>query len=137
MPFPNSLNGVLSLSGIEIGKIVVAILIVLGALFNLLGAFGLIRLPDVYLRSHAATKSATLGVVCILAAAFIFFWIDTKVMNARLLLGLVFVFITAPVAGHLICRAAYRKNVPLWEKSIQDDLKTRLSKDENRGSTDK
>jgi multicomponent Na+:H+ antiporter subunit G len=127
----------LSLNAIEIGKIIVAILIVLGALFNLLGAIGLLRLPDVYLRSHAATKSATLGVVCILAGAFIFFWIDTKVMNARLLLGLVFVFITAPVAGHLICRAAYRTKVPLWEKSIQDDLKDKLSEDEYLGTTEK
>lgn len=116
---------------------IVGILIVLGAFFNLLGAFGILRLPDVYLRSHAATKSATLGVVCILAGTFIFFWIDTKVMNARLLLGLVFVFITAPVAGHLICRAAYRTNVPLWEKSIQDDLKARLSEGENRGAAEK
>ncbi len=112
-----------------IGKFFVGFLVILGACFNLLGAFGLVRLPDIYLRSHAGTKSATLGVVCILAAAFIFFWITDGVMNARILLGLVFVFITAPVAGHLVARAAYRTKVPLWEKSIQDDLKHHLSED--------
>jgi multicomponent Na+:H+ antiporter subunit G len=120
------------LSEIEIGRIAIAFLILLGACFNLLGAFGIIRLPDVYTRSHAATKSATLGVICILSGAFVFFWLEEGHISARLLLGLIFVFITAPVAGHLICRAAYRTGVPLWEKSIQDDLKVRLNEEDFR-----
>ncbi|MDP5272756.1 monovalent cation/H(+) antiporter subunit G [Chengkuizengella axinellae] len=99
----------------------------LGALFNLLGAIGLLRLPDVYTRSHASTKSVTLGVICILLSAFMYFWMTEGHLSARLLLGIVFVFLTAPVSGHMIVRAAYRTKVPLWDKSIQDDLKERLN----------
>lgn len=107
-------------------EVIVGSLVLLGALLSLVSTFGLIRLPDVYLRSHAATKSATLGVLSVLLAAFIYFMTVEHYTSARLLLGIVFVFITAPVAGHMIGRAAYRTGVPMWEKSVQDDLKTAL-----------
>ncbi|AJE49816.1 cation:proton antiporter [Paenibacillus jamilae] len=105
-----------------IGELFTAILVLFGALFCGLSAFGLIRLPDVYLRSHAATKSATLGVLCVLTGAFLYFLFYVDVVSIKLLLAIVFVFITSPVAGHLNGRAAYRSGVPLWENSVQDDL---------------
>ncbi|WP_348625287.1 monovalent cation/H(+) antiporter subunit G [Paenibacillus peoriae] len=105
-----------------IGELLIAILVLFGALFCGLSAFGLIRLPDVYLRSHAATKSATLGVLCVLTGAFLYFLFYVDVVSIKLLLAIVFVFITSPVAGHLNGRAAYRSGVPLWENSVQDDL---------------
>jgi multicomponent Na+:H+ antiporter subunit G len=108
---------------IEIVKYGAAILIVLGALLSLITTIGLIRLPDTYTRSHAASKSATLGIMFILTGALFFFWMEKGYISARLVLGIVFVFITSPVAGHLISRAAYYTNVPLWEKTTQDDLK--------------
>ncbi|AIQ68328.1 monovalent cation/H(+) antiporter subunit G [Paenibacillus graminis] len=115
-----------------IGELLIAILVLLGALLCGLGAFGLVRLPDVYLRSHAATKSATLGVLCVLAGAFLFFFFYIEVVSIKLLLGIVFVFITSPVAGHLNGRAAYRSGVPLWKGSVQDDLKPVLKKRETK-----
>ncbi|WP_028530851.1 monovalent cation/H(+) antiporter subunit G [Paenibacillus sp. HW567] len=108
---------------IMIGELLIGGLVLLGALFCGLGAFGLFRLPDVYLRSHAATKSATLGVLCVLSGAFLFFFFYMNVASVKLLLAIVFVFITSPVAGHLNGRAAYRSGVPLWKGSVQDDLK--------------
>ncbi|MCI3923644.1 monovalent cation/H(+) antiporter subunit G [Paenibacillus sp. TRM 82003] len=105
-----------------IGEPLVALLIVVGALLSAISAFGLVRLPDVYLRSHAATKSSTLGVMSILVGAFIYFAVFEELTSYRLLLAVVFVFATAPVAGHLIGRAAYRSGVPLWGKSVRDDL---------------
>lgn len=113
----------LSLSGIEISKFIIGTLILAGSLLSLLSAFGLIRLPDLYTRVHAISKGSTLGVLFILLGAFIFFWVFDGYISARLLLGILFVFITAPVAGHLICRAAYNSKTPLWDKSVQDDLK--------------
>jgi len=112
------------------GELIIGLMVLFGALIGALSAFGLIRLPDVYLRSHAATKSATLGVLFILVAAFLYFMIYLEHTSAKLLLGIVFVFITGPVAGHLNGRAAYRSGVPLWNKSIQDDLKD-ASKEEH------
>lgn len=112
-----------SLNTSEISELIIGILILIGALFSLLGALGIVRLPDFYTRSHAATKTATMGVICILLGTFLFFWLVLNQVNILPLLGIVFVFVTAPVGGHLIGRAAYRTNIPLWEKTVKDDLK--------------
>ncbi|WP_449538402.1 monovalent cation/H(+) antiporter subunit G [Ferdinandcohnia sp. Marseille-Q9671] len=108
---------------IETLEILFGIIILFGALLSILSAIGILRLPDVYTRNHAVSKSATLGVLAILFGTFLYFWVIEGYMNARVLLGFVFLFLTSPVAGHLIARAAYNSNVPLWEKSVQDDLK--------------
>lgn len=110
--------------GIELFAVVV---ILIGALFGALGAFGLIRLPDVYLRSHAATKSATLGVLLVLTGAFLYLLIKDGHVSIKLLLGIVFVFMTSPVAGHLNGRAAYRSGVPLDQSTVRDDLRQAAS----------
>lgn len=107
---------------------IVAILILFGTAMSLLSSFGLIRLPDVYNRAHATTKSATLGILSILLGAFIYFLYMHGVTSIRLLLGIVFVFLTAPVAGHLIIRSAHRYGTPLAPISVQDDLKELLDK---------
>ncbi|MDO3410228.1 monovalent cation/H(+) antiporter subunit G [Saccharibacillus sp. CPCC 101409] len=98
------------------------LLILAGALLSVLSAFGLIRLPDVYLRSHAATKSSTLAVMCVLSGVFLYFASAMQTVSINILLGIVFFFITAPVAGHLNGRAAHRSGVPLWNRSIRDEL---------------
>ncbi|MBW7475396.1 monovalent cation/H(+) antiporter subunit G [Paenibacillus oenotherae] len=106
-----------------IGEMAIGAVVLLGACIGAISAFGLIRLPDIYLRSHAATKSATVGVLLILAAAFLYFLLYLDHVSVKLLLGIVFVFLTAPVAGHLTGRAAYRSGVSLWKGSVRDDLK--------------
>ncbi|MFD1137491.1 MULTISPECIES: monovalent cation/H(+) antiporter subunit G [Paenibacillus] len=103
-------------------SVIVGLLVLFGAVLSVLSAYGLIRLPDVYLRAHAATKSNTLGILCILSGSFLFFIVYDGYVSARLLLGILFVFLTAPVAGHLNGRAAYRTDVPLWKGSALDEL---------------
>lgn len=105
---------------------IAVLLILFGSIVSVISAFGMLRLPDVYTRSHAATKSATLSVLCCLLGAFIYFWSHDGYVSVRLILGIIFTFITAPVAGHLVCRAAYRSRVPLAEGSGEDALKTVL-----------
>lgn len=100
-----------------------ALLILFGGLMAVNSAIGIIRLPDSYTRSHAATKSSTLAVLLTLLGAFLFFWAMEGFVSIRLLLGIVFVFLTAPVSGHLITRAAYRSKVPMTEHTIEDALK--------------
>ena len=102
------------------------ILILVGSIVSVISAFGMIRLPDVYTRSHAATKSATLSVLLCLFGVFVLFWVKDGFISVRLILGILFVFITAPVSGHLISRAAYRSKVPLAEGSGEDELKEKL-----------
>jgi multicomponent Na+:H+ antiporter subunit G len=110
-------------------ELVFVLLILTGALLSAVSSFGLIRLPDVYLRSHAAAKSATLGVLCVLSGAFLYFAVFLDFVSAKLLLGIVFVFMTSPLSAHLTGRAAYRTGVPLWNRRIQDDLKEVLEKE--------
>ncbi|MBD1382591.1 monovalent cation/H(+) antiporter subunit G [Metabacillus arenae] len=108
---------------IVISKFIIGYLVLQGALLSLIAAFGVLRLPDAYTRNHAASKSATLGVISILLGVFLYFLIIEGQTNSRIILGIIFVFLTSPVAGHLISRAAYNKGVPLWKGSVQDDLK--------------
>src|SRR5690606_13627590 len=102
--------------------------ILLGTLLSLLSALGFIRLPDVYTRLHAGTKSSTLGLLSILFGAFLYFWFAEGHISIRLILGIVFIFITAPVSGHMIARSAYRSGVRLADISVKDDLDTELAK---------
>jgi len=103
-------------------KIITGALIFLGAALNVIAAFGVIKLPDVYTRNHAASKSATLGIMCILLGTCLYFFQSEGVFNSRLILAIAFIFITSPVAGHLIIRAAYNTNVPMCNNTIRDDL---------------
>ncbi|MCK0471640.1 monovalent cation/H(+) antiporter subunit G [Halalkalibacter sp. APA_J-10(15)] len=104
-------------------EVIISIFVLIGGFLSLLGSIGLIRFPDVYGRTHAATKSATLGVISIIIATFLFFLLVQGEFIMKLLLAIIFVFLTAPVAAQMVGRAAYRTKVPLWEKSVQDDLK--------------
>ena len=110
------------MSAITVIEIVVVVLVMTGTVMSLISSLGIIRLPDVYNRAHASTKSATLGILCILSGAFLYFFFTHGVSSIRLLLGIVFVFLTAPVAGHLIIRSAHRSKVALADISVQDDL---------------
>ncbi|WP_270179366.1 monovalent cation/H(+) antiporter subunit G [Alkalihalobacillus sp. CinArs1] len=114
-------------------EIVISIILIIGTFFLFSGALGVFRLPDVYTRLHAASKSATLGVAGILIAAFLFFWIEQNMVSGKLVLGIIFILMTAPVSGHMISRAAYQKGVPLWEKTTRDDLKSSSNKTNTRG----
>ena len=107
---------------IAINELIVAVFALLGMGFSLVTALGLIRLPDVYTRAHAASKSATLGVMSILIGVIIYFVTEDGFFSSRVVLGILFVLITAPIGGHLLARAAYYSNVPLWKSSVRDDL---------------
>ena len=91
-------------------------------------ALGLIRLPDVYTRTHAASKSSTLGVMSILSGVFLHFWLIEDHFNPQLVIAIAFLFITSPVAGHLIGRASYMSGIPLAEETVRDDMKIAIEK---------
>lgn len=104
----------------------VAVLVILGTVVILISAIGVMRLPDVYTRAHATTKSSTLGLLSILSGTFIHFLYHHELVSIRLLLAIIFVFLTAPVAGHLIIRSAHRASVPLADMNVQDVLQDDL-----------
>ncbi len=94
-------------------------LFVFGAFLMLLTGIGLLRMPDVFMRMHAATKGASLGVALLLLGAALVFG-ETAIVT-KALVTIVFIFLTAPVAGHLLGRAAYASRTPLWERSLIDE----------------
>jgi multicomponent Na+:H+ antiporter subunit G len=98
------------------------LLISAGVIFTLVAVIGVYRLPDVYTRSHAATKSVTFGVLCILSGVFIHFWLIEGDFNVKLLLGIVFLFVTAPIGGHVMARAAYISGVKPSVRAGKDAL---------------
>ena len=83
----------------------VGILCVIGAFFILVAAIGILRLPDLYTRMHAASKAGTLGSGVLLIAIAVFSQ-ETDV-GMRALAGIVFFLLTAPLSAHLLARAAY------------------------------
>lgn len=107
----------------------IVIFISVGVFFILVTAIGLIRLPDVYSRAHAASKSATLGVMSILIGVFLHFWLIEGNFNPRIILGIVFLFITGPVGGHMMAKAAYFSGVPLAKETVRDDMAPLVSKE--------
>jgi multicomponent K+:H+ antiporter subunit G len=76
-----------------------------GAFFLLVGAIGLIRLPDFYMRLHAPTKASTLGVGGVLLASMLVGAAQGRPGMPELLITL-FVFVTAPVSANLLAQAA-------------------------------
>lgn len=101
-------------------EIVTSLLVVAGAFFAFAAALGLVRLPDVLIRMHASTKAGTLGCGLILLAVATHFGDGGIVVRA--LAAILFLLLTAPVAAHLIGRAAYRSGVPLWSGTVIDEL---------------
>jgi multicomponent Na+:H+ antiporter subunit G len=83
-----------------------AVLMVLGAGFALLAAVGVLRFPDVFSRMHAQSKATTLGLLLLVTGAVLRIDADTGV--AHLVLVVALQLLTAPVASHLVGRAAYR-----------------------------
>jgi len=100
--------------------LVVAFLLLAGSLFALVAALGVVRLPDLYTRMHAASKAGTVGSGLLLFAAGVASG-EVSVF-ARALAGFVFFLLTAPVAAHLLAKAAHQTGHHLGPESVRDDM---------------
>lgn len=87
-------------------EILIALLILVGAAFTLLGSIGLARLPDFFMRLHGPTKTTTLGVGAMVMASAIYFSIKDPGISLHEIAVTMFLFITAPVSAHLLSKAA-------------------------------
>ncbi|RKY33319.1 MAG: Na+/H+ antiporter subunit G [Candidatus Omnitrophota bacterium] len=93
--------------------------ITVGLFFDFFGCLGLVRLPDVYNRLQASTKSVTLGTCSILFGLFLFKGFTAAGIKA--LLGILFLILTAPVAAHALSRSAHKMGVGLCKESVCDE----------------
>ncbi|WP_433633895.1 monovalent cation/H(+) antiporter subunit G [Halomicrococcus sp. NG-SE-24] len=89
--------------------IVVVALVVVGSFFLAVGTIGLLRLPDVYNRLHATSKSTTLGAASLFLAGFVYYGGAGAGLTS--LVGIAFLFLTAPTGAHMISRSAHRMGI--------------------------
>lgn len=108
-------------------EVLAAVLLLLGAVLILVSAVGVVRLPDPYMRLHAATKAGTLGAALVLFGAAVHF--ATLAVSVKALVVFLFLLFTAPVAGHVLGRAAYVEGPFLWERTELDELAEARSTD--------
>lgn len=101
-----------------INEFIGTVLICIGIAFDFLGVLGLLRLPDVYNRLQAATKCVTFGSAGILLGTFIIHGFTA--FGFKCILGIIFIFLTAPVSAHAISRAAHRAGIRLTKESVID-----------------
>ena len=92
-------------------QLLAATLLVIGGLFTLIGAIGLLRFNDFFMRLHTPTLPTTLGVGGVLLASMVLGWAQGDVgLTALLITG--FLFITAPVSAKLMAQAALHLDLP-------------------------
>ncbi|MFC2948429.1 monovalent cation/H(+) antiporter subunit G [Virgibacillus sediminis] len=109
-------------------NIATVIALLIGTFFIVSAAIGVVRFPDVYTRLHAATKAATLGVSSILIGAFLFLYFHESIVSGKLLVGIVFILLTAPVGAHMLGRAAHAVGVKPVLRNRQDAYQDALEK---------
>lgn len=103
-------------------NISIGLFLLVGTFFIFSSSIGIIRFPDVYTRLHAATKAPTLGIISILIAAFLFLYVAHGIVSGKLLLAILFIFLTSPVGGHMLSRAAHASGVKPHLKHRHDAL---------------
>ena len=102
----------------QILQVAGALVTLVGSIFLFLGAFGVLRMPDLYNRMQAGTKATTLGTIFTLTGIGIY---HTEWLWKMMILAL-FVVITNPISSHALARAAHFIGVPLTKGSVSDAL---------------
>lgn len=94
-------------------------LLLTGTLFCLLGAYGVLRMPDFYNRVHAAAMIITFGAGGILLSLL---FLGPPEAGLRALAIAAFLSLTSPMVTHILLRTAYGQSLPLAEETTRDDL---------------
>lgn len=95
--------------------------VVLGIVFMLIGSLGIVRLPDFYSRSHAASKSDTLGILFVIGGLIIYEGFTQS--SLKLSFIILFIALSNPIGTHALARAALRKGIKplLFSRSSKED----------------
>jgi multicomponent Na+:H+ antiporter subunit G len=109
-----------------LNQIVSIVLAALGVVLILVAGVGILRMPDLLTRMHASSKAGTLGATLILASVAVRY--AEAAISVRIILIILFLFLTAPVAAHMIARAGYRSGVPLSDETVIDEYKPTVKK---------
>lgn len=110
---------------------IVAALLVIGGLTSFIGAIGLLRFNDFYMRIHGAAMCSTVGIGSAIVASIIFFWVRTGSAGAPELLITLFTLITTPVSAHLLTMSALHLKLPRQANTLGGpfELNERIDQD--------
>lgn len=98
--------------------LIAAIISLFGSIFLILGALGVLRMPDIYNRMQAGTKATTLGsILCLLGVS-----IAVGAWFPKLIILILFILFTNPISSHALARAAHYAKIKLADRSIRDNL---------------
>lgn len=112
---------------IDVSGVLALVCLTVGTLLMLLASVGVLRMPDVFMRMQAATKASSLGAALVLVGVALRF--GTVGSWVRVVAIVVFLFMTTPIAAHLIARASYHVGTPLWDRTGLDELRGRYRED--------
>ncbi len=113
-------------------ELIISALIVIGALFCLIGALGVLRFQDVYVRMHAASKAGTLGAGLLLFAVAV---ASAEIgLITRAVAGVLFLILTAPVSAHLLARASFLAGVKTCDATQINELTGKYDKQQKLAS---
>ncbi len=104
-------------------RIVIDLLVLVGAFFALVGALGVVRFSDTYCRMQASTCIATLGMICVAAGCLLYAICVERnpAMAVKLLVLALFVFFTNPISSHALCKGAYKHKLRPRREMVIDD----------------
>ena len=102
----------------------IAMCMVAGTFLMLVTGIGLVRLPDVYCRMHAAGKAGTLGVTLLILAPALHFATTDPFVTVRALAAVVFQMLTTPGATYLLAHACYVRGYPVHSRTDLDELES-------------
>lgn len=104
-------------------ELILSALIIAGGLLVLLGSYGLVKLPDFYARLHAPTKATTLGMGCLLLASLVMSSLNKGSVSVHELLITLFLFITAPIAAHMLAKTALHLEIGVSSTTRNPELR--------------
>lgn len=100
----------------------IALVLVFGGIFLLIGSIGLVRLPDLYTRLHGPTKATTLGMAGLLLASSVVSSLTQGAVSVHEWLITLFLLITAPVSANMIAKTAMHHDMPAWKRTQGQEL---------------
>lgn len=108
------------------GELVYDIMLLVSCGVMTLGIVGILRMPDIYTKLHGASKSVFLGLIVLCLSATV---ISSTTAIFRLVLIIVLVFISTPIASHVLGRAAYKQHERMETPGAIDESHTLLDEE--------
>lgn len=99
---------------IDLHTLSVFVCLSIGTFFFIVASLGILRMPDIYTRLHVATKAGTVGLGFLLLAVAIYF--SDVAATSRAIGAIFFIFLTSPVASHLLGKAMLKKDYKFWQR---------------------